>query len=284
MAPVDPKLSSSPVSKHKGKAPVSDDDVDQWDDLTESPDTEEYPKIPMKSPPSSHSPAQDVPCGWAQLPGQLPLQFADPLQRTLPTAQQKLEARIVHLAEIDLGLQNALHVLECHLVDGPNEEANRTMEILPGSLRGGPTYGPYSIRHNYFSTERTYTVSALKDMAYLIGLKKSLKLLKDAIADPNREDLKYKIKIIQPVALPQPPPPPPMMGPPSYPPQPMMPPMSPMSMTTMQEQLRVIAKDIVKDTVKECKNEGGSGSTDSVQQEMIKLLRDVCRDALQKKE
>jgi hypothetical protein len=95
-------------------------------------------------------------------------------------------------------------------------------------------------------------------------------------------DVKYKLKVIQPPPLPTPPPPPMglmcgvgnvSMQVPQYP--------GSMSMTTMQEQLRVVAKDIMKDTIKECKNEG---ATESVQQEMIKLLRDVCRDALQKKE
>src|SRR5277367_2281724 len=109
MAPIEPKLSSSPISKQKAKAPISDDDVDQWDDLTDSPDTEEYPKVPMKTPSKPPHP-QDVPWGWSGPPSQYPppCQYPgpppDPINRVLPTAQHKLEARLLHLAEVDLGL------------------------------------------------------------------------------------------------------------------------------------------------------------------------------------
>ena len=139
--------------------------------------------------------------------------------------------------------------------------------------------------------DRNYANQILKDIGYLMGLKKAVKILQAALADPDRKDIKYKFKFaaVPPTGLMPPAVNMPIgcgMGQtysPGFPVQlPQVPYMPPMSTQGMQEQLRVIAKDIVKDTVKECKNEGGS--TESVQQEMIKLLRDVCRDALHKKE
>jgi hypothetical protein len=53
----------------------------------------------------------------------------------------------------------------------------------------------------------------------------------------------------------------------------------PMS-STPQNELRSVAKDIVKDTVREYKDNVVNPGVEEVQKEMIKLLRDVCRDAL----
>lgn len=286
MAPIDSKLPSSPISKQKNKAPISDDDVDQWDDLTDLPDTEDYPKVPMRTPSNNPPFPQGLSYGLDGSPGLLHQQPADPINRILPTAQHKLEARLLHLAEVDLGLHNAISILERHLVDEPAED-NDTIQISAALMNRPVSYpcppNPYGGRYNIYSGERTYASGILKDMGYLLGLKKAVKILKDALADTDRVDVKYKLKVIQPPPLPTPPPMPQMCG--VVNPMPMQVPQYPgsMSMTTMQEQLRVVAKDIMKDTVKECKNEG-AGATESVQQEMIKLLRDVCRDALQKKE
>ena len=163
------------------------------------------------------------------------------------------------------------------MVENPDELPD-TFEIHY-SLRAylGVPNGRYQVYQN----ERTSASAVLKDLGYLLGLKRAVKLLRDALADPDRKDIKCKFKVVpipnvnMPMNLPLPGcPPPPMPMPPQY-----VPPMSP---TTMQEQFRAVAKDLVKDTMKECKNEGSV--MESVQQEMIKLLRDVCRDALQKKE
>lgn len=285
MAPIDSKLPSSSSSKQKNKAPISDDDVIQWDDLTDLSDTEDYPKVPMKTPSNNPPPPQGMHYGLDYPPGLLHQQPADPINRTLPTAQHKLEARLLHLAEVDLGLHNAISILDRHLVEEPVED-NDTIQISSGLMNRPMSYpgppNPYGGRYNIYSTERTYASAVLKDMGYLLGLKKAVKILKDALADKDRVDVKYKLKVIQPPPLPTPPPPMPQMCSVNMPMQ--LPQYAgSMSMTTMQEQLRVVAKDIMKDTVKECKNEGAA-ATESVQQEMIKLLRDVCRDALQKKE
>ena len=123
----------------------------------------------------------------------------------------------------------------------------------------------------------------LKDIGYLMGLKKAVKVLQAALADPDRKDIKYKIKL-------PPLPHPGAISPPMHTPAmqvpcgtgvpyslhqgPTMLPVQYVSPLPTQDP-RVIAKDIVKGTVEECM---------AVQQEAIKLLLDVCRDALRKKE
>ena len=269
MAFIGQKLSTSPLPKQKStSAPIPDDD-EKWLDLTDSPpETEDYPKIRMQP---------ILPNGIVPF---------DPLNRVAPTVQHTLEAQLLHLAEVDLGLYNAISILESHFVDQPeSSELERTLSRPVGGVSLSP-------RNQIYSMDRNYANQILKDIGYLMGLKKAVKILQAALADPDRKDIKYKFKFapVPPTGLMSPPLMPGVCGmahpyPPSFPgqvplpPGPYMPPMSPQG---MQEQLRVIAKDIVKDTIKECKNEGGS--TESVQQEMIKLLRDVCRDALHKKE
>ena len=63
----------------------------------------------------------------------------------------------------------------------------------------------------------------------------------------------------------------------------MPPPMLP-QMSINEAQFRNVAKEIVKDTLKEYKDDNFSQSLEEVQKEMIKLCRDVCRDALARKE
>jgi hypothetical protein len=105
-------------------------------------------------------------------------------------------------------------------------------------------------------------------MAYLIGLERAVKFLRDAHEDRSRKDATYTAKIIH-------------VGPPPFPPPPQFM-NAPMSIN--ETQFRSVAKEIVKDTLKECKDDQFSQSLEEVQKEMIKLCRDVCRDALAKKE
>src|SRR5271155_3544192 len=111
MAPIDQKLSTSPLPKQKTtSSPIPDDD-EKWLDLTESPiETEDYPKIPMQ-PIHPH--------------GMSPF---DPIYRAAPTVQHTLEAQLLHLGEVDLGLYNAISILESHFVDQPeSSELERTL-------------------------------------------------------------------------------------------------------------------------------------------------------------
>src|SRR5271155_1204173 len=116
MAPIDQKLSTSPLPKQKSaSSPIPDDD-EKWLDLTDSPtETEDYPKVPMQS--------------TAAGPNGLTPFHPDPIYRVAPTAQHTLEAQLLHLAEVDLGLHNAIMILERHLVEQP-EELNEPFDFI----------------------------------------------------------------------------------------------------------------------------------------------------------
>jgi hypothetical protein len=274
MAPIDQKLSTSPLPKQKTtSSPIPDDD-EKWLDLTDAPtETEDYPKIPMQSMNAYNG-----------------IGPFDPLNRVAPTVQHTLEAQLLHLGEVDLGLYNAIAILESHFVDQPESPELERILSRPAGVSGSTLFP----RNQIYQSDRSLATQILKDIGYLMGLKNAVKILQAALADPDRKDImKYKFKFaaVPPMGAMSPPLMPGLscgvasVYPPGFPVQVPLPGaqyMPPMSTQGMQEQLRVIAKDIVKDTVKECKNEGGS--TESVQQEMIKLLRDVCRDALHKKE
>jgi len=269
---MDHKPSTSPLPKQKSASSPADDD-EKWLDLIDPPtETEDYPKVPMQAKGAE---------------GMGPFN-PDPIFRVAPTAQHVLEAQLLHLAEVDLGVYNAVLILERHLVDKP-EELNQSFDLSSSLGRPISCLPPVpggNTRYQVYSHERSNANIMLKDIGFLLGLKKAVKILQAAVADPDRKDVKFKFKVPLPQNGTMSPPMPLsyVNGPPFQQAMPIQQPhyVSPMSMPTMQEQLRVIAKDIVKDTVKECKNEGGS--TENVQQEMIKLLRDVCRDALQKKD
>jgi hypothetical protein len=96
----------------------------------------------------------------------------------------------------------------------------------------------------------------LRDIGYLIGLKRAVKILEEAAADEDLEKVTYKIVV-------QPPLPSPIvtMAPPPFPP------------ALQSSEFRVLAKDIVKDTVREYTEEVAKSGADEVQKEMIKLCR-----------
>jgi hypothetical protein len=262
MAPIDQESSISPSPKQKSASP---DDGENWFDLTDSPtETKPYPNVPMQS----------------TLAGPNGIGFnSDPIYRVAPTAQHTLEAELLHLAEVDLGLLNAIAILERHLVDRP-EELDDMSEL--NRVLGRPVYTPFPHNHVY-NNDRISANQMLKDIGYLMGLKKAVKFLQAALADPDRKDIKYKSKL-------PPLPHPGAISPPMHTPAmqvpcgtgvpyslhqgPTMLPVQHVSPMPTQDP-RVIAQDIVKQTVEECMD---------VQRETIKLLLDVCRDALRKKD
>lgn len=199
----------------------------------------------------------------------------------------------MHLAEVELGMLNAVHILESHLTDFPSNgnPSDHKLTQVDVTVNNG-MFHPLGLSHQgirqanrvvFYGNERQNYSCMIKDMGYLLGLRRAIKILNDAVADTDRENIKYDFKVFTP---PPPPPPPqpqpqpqPMMAPQNLPPQffhgPHYPQMSP------EKQLRAVAKDIVKDTVREYKDTVLSPGVEEVQKEMIKLLRDVCRDALQ---
>lgn len=111
------------------------------------------------------------------------------------------------------------------------------------------------LRAGYLGTERTSSANTLRDIGYLIGLKRAVKILEEAAADEDLEKVTYKIAIQEPL------PPPVMMAPPQFQPG------------FQSSEFRVLAKEIVKDTVKEYTEEVAKSGSDEVQKEMIKLCR-----------
>jgi len=189
-----------------------------------------------------------------------------------PSRQTVLEAQLMQLAEADLGLLNAADILEKHLldknlVDGSYEIFVSTNINSPGRVVQSPANRYYT-----YSTERQNLSAVVREMGHLMGLEKAVKLLRDAHEDRTRKDITYTTRIVSAS--------PPSPFPPSIVSQPPMPP----QISINETQFRNVAKEIVKDTLKQCKDDQFSQSLEEVQKEMIKLCRDVCRDALAKKE
>ena len=283
MAPIDQsKYTSSP----KKPSPPAVDDDDRWTDLVSDKEGKDSPAQTETS--TSPAPVLKFPPQMTSAPlspaGYFP---PDSLGRATPTQQMTLEAQLMHLAEIDLGLINAVDIIEKHVLN----TRDRNLVHEPYELNFPTTYptlNPTRItaspanRSSVYNTERHNSAGALRDMAYSIGLGRAVKILKEAVADENRKDATYNVKIVPgPVPMPPPPfPPTPMMYP-GLPPSPLA---SQSSQLLQEKEFRNIAKDIVKDSVREYKDTVVGPSMEEVQQEMIKLCRDVCRDALNRKD
>lgn len=269
------ELDTSKKQPVKPATPVEDDD--KWTDLAEKEDSTPQPETspppvirPLGRGPNRHPmvppPPPSLPPYLPPMPGSLP--------PPLTIAQQQLESQLMQLAEIQLGLLNAAEILEKHLY---NHEENFPKDInefqlftSPGSQR--PALINPAFRFNQLISERSNLQQAVRDMAYIIGLNRAVKILREAAADRNRNDSKYTLKLVSSTLPPIP------MGP-MLPPLPYTPPL----LSTQENQLRNLAKDIIKDTVKEVKAENMSTALEEIQKEMIKLCRDVCRDAIGRK-
>jgi len=180
----------------------------------------------------------------------------------------------MQLAEVDLGLLNAADILEKHLLD--KKLVQGSYEIFLNTNINSPlrvVQSPAN-RFHIYSAERQNMATVVRDMAYLMGLDCAVKLLRDAHQDRSRTKAKFSARVI------------PLNLPPAFPPSPpfVLPPPMPPPMSINESQFRNVAREIVKDTLMECKGDNFSQSLEEVQKEMIKLCRDVCRDALAKKE
>jgi hypothetical protein len=285
MAPIE---RATPKSDLKFKTEQIVEDDDKWTDLaaekdekdaptqTDSPQSGPRPRPQINSLPIGQGPPTIGPPPMAQPcfpPGY------DAFGRPLPTEQSLLENQLIHTAEVTLGVLNASTILESHLLTTPglqNPGSNSIdVSVNPGMLADltiGPGTRHYS-RSNFYSSERLNYSQMLRDMGYLLGLRRAIRILQDAAADETRENFKYTMKVVTP-------PPPPQAPQMPYHPMPMGIPPAPM---TAEKELRTIAKDLVKDTVREYRDAVVMPGMEDVQKEMIKLCRDVCRDALNNK-
>ena len=275
-------------------SPIPFDDDDKWDIITAKEPPPQKPASPPTAVPppnvsfgippppmGSRPPVNPLP---TYLPPLNPMQGGPPRGpfaflpgdnvMNYPNRQVALETQLMQYAEVDIGLLNAADILENHLlgkklVDGPYEIYVPTTLNSPGRVVQSPANRYYT-----YSNERQNSAAAVRDMAYLIGLEKAVKILRDAHEDPTRKDMTYSARVVS------------ISPPPVFPAhQPMGLPVPMPPQTSINEtQFRNIAKEIVKDTLKECKDDNFSQSLEEVQKEMISLCRDVCRDALARKE
>jgi hypothetical protein len=275
MAPLD-QLKYTSSTKKPSPRPAVDDD-DKWTDLVSE---KEGKDSPAQTEPST-LPAVDLKFPPPMAPTPV-YSLPDSLGRSTPTQQMTLEAQLMHLAEVDLGLMNAVDILEKKILNLRDRNISNEPYELNFPLTF-PNINPTRIttspanRASVYSTERHNSAAALRDMAYLLGLGRSVKILKQAVADENRKDATFNIRV-SPGPVPMPPPPP-FPQPPLY-----IPPVNPLSHLMQEKDFRNIAKDIVKESVREYKDTVVGPSIEEVQQEMIKLCRDVCRDALNRKD
>lgn len=296
MAPIEQSTSKSAL---KVKASPTVEEDDKWTDLAIEKDEKDAPtqteapqskaQFQANNPPFNYLPMGQGPSPMAPImpmPMQTQLHTAHPqgydaFGRLLPTEQSTLENRINHIAEVTLGVLNASLILESHLSTPPiGSVGSKTVEMplvssttVDGTnyITYGSHHGRYAARSGFYQSERSNHAQMVRDMAHLIGLRRALKILQDAADDDTRENVKYAMKIITPTPPPQPPQP--QMLPAGYFPTPP---------ATAEKELKTIAKDLVKDTVREYRDAVVMPGMEDVQKEMIKLCRDVCRDALNK--
>jgi hypothetical protein len=288
MAPIERATTKSDLKVKTGQIVEEDD---KWTDLAAEKEDEKDAPTQTESPQSKPQPRPQINC----LPiGQGPPTIGPPpmaqpcfppgydaFGRPLPTEQTLLENQLIHTAEVTLGVLNAATILESHLLTPPgiqNPDSNSIeVSVMPNMLAElsiGPSPSRHYSRSNFYSSERLNYAQMLRDMGYLLGLRRAIRILQDAAADQTRVDYKYTMKVVPPPPSPQ---------------APQMHPMAPMSMgfpptaMTAERELRTIAKDLVKDTVREYRDAVVMPGMEDVQKEMIKLCRDVCRDALNNK-
>jgi hypothetical protein len=264
MAPPNVKPTPTQSTKQSSTSPLPIDDDDKWTDILEK---EEKDSTSQTEPiPRAHG----VP--FVQMPQNIHLesQPIDIFGRPQSSIQTDLENQLMHLGQVELGLLNAVDILERCIVKG-DSHSNLEESIFPGH----PGSNRAIYKSMIYSQDRSSATQLLRDMGYLIGLKRAVKILQDALSDDNREDIKYSFKAVSPVPLP-----PVQLQPFPIPNQSLV----SFPATTAEKELRAAAKDIVKETVREYRDEVVIPGTEAVQQEMIKLCRDVCRDALARKE
>jgi hypothetical protein len=275
------------------------DDDDKWDIVVEKDEKDITLAPKPASPPSAVSPPNTSfgmpppPTAGRPLPNPQPPYFPgfNPMMQpqprspfsvlpgdnviTYPTRQMALEAQLMQLAEVDLGLLNAADILEKHLLGKKLVEGSYEIFITTNINNPGQVVQSPANRNHCYSNERQNSTTVVRDMAYLMGLERAVKILRDAHEDRSRKNATYSIKIIG-------------FGPPPSPPPPL--PQSLMVQTSFpqttinEDHFCTVVREVVKDTLKDCKDDSFTKSSEEVQKEMIKLCRDVCRDALAKKE
>lgn len=267
MAPVD-NGPSTIANKQQSKSFAAVDEDDKWTEIIEKEDKDTSPQ-PEPTASATKPPAQN-PFSVSTFGPAVGPPTHDPFGRPLHTPQSALEAQLVLIGEVELGLLNAVAILERALIKevdkSPSEPYQAVWLIHPPLRQNTP-----GTRSTIWSSERFSSSQALRDMGYLIGLQRAVNLLREALGNPNRKDYSYTVKVVEQT----PPQPPPL-------PHTIVSAMPPAGVTQDKE-LRGVAKDIVKDTVREYKDEIITPAMEEIQKEMIKLCRDVCRDALQNK-
>ena len=122
--------------------------------------------------------------------------------RSQPTPQQILEFQLIELAEMDLGVANAVWLLERKLL--PENAGSRQREIKTLGYWFG-NCSESNFHSSIVANERYWSKQLLLNLAYQIGLRKAVEILQNAVDDNDSDDVTYKIITVLP------PPPQPLM-------------------------------------------------------------------------
>lgn len=220
------------------------------------------PSVSAPFPPSaSHPYAMSPPYAVPPPPHSLPQDNFFPNLNS--SRVQQLQNELIDIATVDLGLLNSVRVLEQHLIQSPQDVKPRQYSPFGMEWRGVALdnfNGPLSTN---LSLDRSGASMAVHNMGHLIGLSRAIRLLREALEDPDRVDVTYELNLFKYPLVPA-------TGPIMPPPPPPMPP-SPLSSLKADD-----VKNIVKEVLKE------SATSEESQREMIKLVRDVCMSSLQR--
>jgi len=267
MTPANNKNQKSPASVKS--LPIDDDD--KWTDVAAKDAT--VTDGPIELPPAPKPVQISHPPPPPPNPYGLPPRISPypPWQEIrVDSPQVALETRLSELAQVELGLVNTIDILERYLIKNAQEVRMGPSEIPVSYV---PSTSFATVSSSVWSTNRSQAIQSVTDMGHLIGLKRAIKLLEDALNDPDRHDVKCTLKQVAP------PPPPPG---PVYPLGVPMGPPPPCPYPHNEREIRRVTKDVVKDMLKEYKDGMGNPGQEDVQKEMIKLIRDISLQALQK--
>ena len=116
-----------------------------------------------------------------------------------PRNQLVLEAKLMAIAEIKLGVLNAVHIMERALLEHNRPEGDLGDEQPPSRPYQlicfvNPNANTPASRWDIYSRERSGSTAAVRDIGYSLGLADAIHLLQKAVEDRERVNVGYTIK------------------------------------------------------------------------------------------